>query len=97
MVPQAFDFRPPSRWQRFKIALRDWWNHIRISWRIHNGYLAHDLEPIKCPRCHHKGPMKEIIKGTCGDGVVAEKDCHCPKCKTYLGSWAYGHWQPPFY
>jgi hypothetical protein len=65
--------------------------HEIISMGINNGYLAEDLEPIKCHKCNSEN-LKEVIKAIDG-GHVSEKECECGECGQSLGYWAYGHWQ----
>lgn len=58
---------------------------------ISNGYLKHDLEPIKCPNCENNTFVNNT-KSIDG-GHVSEYECVCSKCNLVCGYWAYGNWE----
>ena len=55
-----------------------------------DGFIAIDLTPIKCPRCHHKEFVKKNIDHW--EGHACEYDSCCANCGEVNGHWAYGYY-----
>jgi len=63
-----------------------------INYMIDNGYMASDLEPLKCHKCENtqfeEFGHQYIAGHTCEYGVK------CKNCGVTVGYWAYGYWTP---
>lgn len=56
------------------------------------GYVAEDGEPIKCEYCGSRD--LEDCDFYKEDLYVVEYNKRCKQCRKYLGTWAYGKWNP---
>lgn len=60
--------------------------------RLHaNGFIADNLEPIKCVKCGST-IFKDVTVAT-DNGFISEKKRRCNLCDCQNGYWAYGAWQ----
>ena len=67
-------------------------DHDKLAKLIADGYLAEDLEPLKCDGCESVN-LKEEVKDFMGY-LVMESETKCGDCGRVLGYWATGHWMP---
>lgn len=65
--------------------------HDAITKLIKGGYLAKDLEPLKCHKCESIDVRITVCQ--MDGGHVSEKAANCHDCKVKLGYWAYGGWE----
>ena len=57
-------------------------------------YYNKDCKPIKCQHCESTDIKSIVIDITAG--TVCEKEYHCTACKTIIGYWAYGAFDPSY-
>lgn len=67
-------------------------DYAELDKQIEEGYLADDLEPLRCINCEST-EFKEEVKSTDG-GHVSEKESRCAACDKVMGYWAFGGWLP---
>ncbi len=54
--------------------------------------IGPDGEPLHCFSCG-SAALNDTIRSS-ESGVVYEYDVSCGVCKTQVGYWAHGHWEP---
>ena len=59
---------------------------------------AEDGAPLKCEKCGCTSFVEKVMSVVAvldnGDGPTTEAAYHCLNCKTQVGYWAYGSWDP---
>lgn len=60
--------------------------------RLHaSGFIADNLEPIKCIECSSTSFRDEVVARD--GGLISEKQRLCDSCGYKNGYWAFGWWQ----
>lgn len=87
---QTYYSIPKSIYLRLKYRYSDMGMKHYIKKMIRKGYLAKDLEPLKCTKC--KCTEFKRDQEWYGPTGVEEFTLQCTNCGEHVGHWSYGSW-----